>query len=81
MRNPLLEQVTLRALRGRTTAAPFWTIADSVSLELQQPELTTDEFLRTLQLLEERKLISKEKDLLGYSRWSITDLGKTAITL
>lgn len=79
MRNPVLEQITLKALSIHDRPLHFWALANSVAVGVDDPELTRDEFIRTLQMLEEKKLIKSEKDALDYTVWSITALGKSAL--
>jgi len=78
VRNPLLEQIALIVLARRHEPIHFWAFSNNVSLEMDDPDLTTDEFRDTLRHLEDRGLVQRKEDSLGYTVWSITQLGKTA---
>lgn len=78
MRNPILEHVILKILFRQSEPVHFWAFSNSVSFEMDDAELTTEEFRDALRIVEDRGLIKREKDLLGYTVWSITKLGKEA---
>ena len=79
MRNTLLEHTILKVLGNTPRAILLSTLAAEVDIRIDHHELTYNDLRDTLQRLFFLGLVTQTKDVLDYSRWSITDKGQSAL--
>ena len=78
MRDPLLEYTILRSLSSSVDIAQF-ALACEVDVLCGHHEITYDFFVENLMRLKTLGLINSSKDLLDYTRWTITEKGRDAL--
>jgi len=79
VRNTLLEHTILKVLGNTPRAILLSTLAAEVDIRIDHHELTYNDLKDTLQRLSFLGLVTQTKDVLDYSRWSITDKGQAAL--
>ena len=80
MRDPLLEYGILQALAIRPEPVREFTLGSEVTLRVERKDVTREDLVQALSRLEQLSLIQKSYDLLCYTRWSITNQGKKALS-
>lgn len=80
MRDPLLEYGILQVLAIRPEPVREFTLGSEVTLRVERKDVTREDLVLALSRLEQLGLIQKSSDLLCYTRWSITDNGKKALS-
>lgn len=78
MRNTLLEHTILKVLGDVPCAIMLSALAAEIDVRIGHHELTYNDLNDTLKRLSFLGLVAQTKDVLDYSRWSITDKGKLA---
>lgn len=78
MRNQLLEYTILRTLSPSESITQT-ALAYEIDILCSHHEITYEFFLETLARLKSLGLVNSNKDLLNYTRWSITENGRTAL--
>lgn len=79
VKNIKLETCILKCLANVDTGLREKTLMNEVSIDMDRPTLTTDEFLDALHAVEDRALVDRWTNLMGETVWGITDLGKNAL--
>ena len=79
MRNPLLEVTMLKILRDRAGGLSFYRLATDAARAVDQPYLTRDEILDTLNRLIDLKLVEVHRRILRSDSFALTDRGRQAL--
>ena len=80
MRDTLLEYSILRALPIDASPIHQTALASEIEISVGHHELTYNDFIDNLHRLMDLGLIAKSKDLLNYTRWALTEKGKSALS-
>ena len=79
MKNVSLNVTILKILARIDTGLKEKTLQNEVEIAMDRPDLTTDEFLDALVVLEDRGLVDNWKTLIDDKVWGITAAGRDAL--